>query len=229
MQISYASFSQQGKRPKNEDFVLLNSYPEQYAWMGIACDGMGGHSYGEIASHVVAETISQFWEQHLKEPDSADKVKQACQDASERFRVTADNMNHVDMGTTMVMASIQNKLLTIAHIGDSRCYIFRKDQGCIFQTQDHLEVNGGRTYIAKCFFTDHPSVAVPDIHQEELQLGDKILLCTDGLYKSIAPNLLKKFMSDPNTPDELLEIFDSRCAKLAHDNYSAIILEVVEL
>lgn len=104
MRIEYTTLCKQGKRRNNEDYLLVDSHPEQNHWMGIICDGMGGHSCGEVASKTVADAITGYWTRHQNYKDDETKVKKACQNA---FRIFNSQTRHVEMGTTMVMASVQ--------------------------------------------------------------------------------------------------------------------------
>lgn len=144
------------------------------------------------------------------------------------IQTTGSTLN-MEMGTTMVMASIQNAHLTIAHVGDSRCYHFRKKEGCIFQTQDHVKNCSGWEIVARCFFTGRPDVAIPEIHQATLQRGDKILLCSDGLYKSMPTDILKEKVMEEKSPAEKLDEFDLLCEESGDDNYSGILLEILDI
>lgn len=126
----------------------------------------------------------------------------------------------------MVMGSIQNEQLTIAHLGDSRCYLFRKEEGCIFQTIDHTSISDGWEFISKSFFTDCPEAVEPDIHQEKLQEGDKILLCSDGVYKFMPPEAWIDDLITEASPEEIIQMLDKTLEKNGNDNYSAIIVEV---
>lgn len=114
MLMKYGTLTQKGARRNNEDYIQTISHPEENSWMGIVCDGMGGHSKGELASQTVAETITRYWEKHLNYKDDQTKVKKACQAAYRCFSQRAENIGNMEMGTTMVMASIQNAHLTIA-------------------------------------------------------------------------------------------------------------------
>lgn len=223
MKIRYATLSKHGKRRNNEDYLMMVSHPEENSWMGIICDGMGGHASGEVASKTVAESISRYWTKHLNYKDDKIKASKACQNA---FRTFNQKSRHVEMGTTMVMASIQENRLTIAHVGDSRCYLFRKEEGCIFQTIDHVSISEGWEVITKSFFTDQPDVSEPDVHQEQLMEGDKILLCSDGIYKSMSQDLLKATLMKEASPEDIIQILDQISEKDGFDNYSAIIMEV---
>lgn len=202
------------------------SHPEQSSWMGIICDGMGGHASGEVASKTVAESITRYWDKHLSYKDDKIKASKACHNA---FRTFNQKSRHIEMGTTMVMASIQENVLTIVHVGDSRCYLLRKEEGCIFQTINHTSVSDGWEFIYKSFFTDCPEAVEPDIHQEKLQEGDKILLCSDGVYKFMTPEEWIDDLITEASPEEIIQMLDNTLEKNGHDNYSAIIIEVTNL
>lgn len=98
----------------------------------------------------------------------------------------------------------------------------------VYQTKDHVNINYGWETVAKCFFYYRPEVAVPDIVQFEIQPGDRILLCSDGLYKCIAPNILKERLMDDKTPEEILDVFDFLCERSGDDNYTAIMVRIEE-
>lgn len=135
MKIRYATISKTGRRHNNEDAYKVIDMPQNNRFMGIVCDGMGGHSFGETASETVCNTISDFWKKHISTPDCDSKVKLACKKASCAIDQKAFELHHAEMGTTMVMVSIENDVATIAHIGDSRCYVQRPGDGLLYQTK----------------------------------------------------------------------------------------------
>lgn len=227
MKIRHATISKTGRRRNNEDAFKVIDLPENNRFMGIVCDGMGGHSFGEIASDTVCNTIADFWMKHISMHDNDSKVNHACKKASCAMDQKANGLHHAEMGTTMVMASIENDVATIAHIGDSRCYVQRPNEGLLYQTKDHIRHDFGRETIAKCFFSYRPDVAVPDIQQIKLKMGDRLLLCSDGLYKSIGCNTLQASMMEDNSLEEILAIYDLFCRKHGDDNYTAILIECV--
>ena len=129
MKIRYATISKEGRRSNNEDFFVVMDQQERGRFWGIVCDGMGGHACGEVASETVAHAVSAYWEQHAEERDSEDKVVEACQEATRAIEQKAREVGQAEMGTTLVMASIEGDIVTIAHVGDSRCYLQRPGQG----------------------------------------------------------------------------------------------------
>ena len=78
MLIKHATISKTGKRHNNEDALRVLNHPEVEGWTGIACDGLGGHDNGEVASEIVANSIAAYWEEFTTTPDTDEKVKKAC-------------------------------------------------------------------------------------------------------------------------------------------------------
>ena len=71
MKITYTTISKAGNRSNNEDAFNVIDVPEKGCWMGIVCDGMGGHAMGEVASETVVKSISKYWDEFSNVPDSA--------------------------------------------------------------------------------------------------------------------------------------------------------------
>ena len=229
MKIHYATISETGKRRNNEDAFRIVSSEDGNHWLAVVCDGMGGHAMGEVASETVADAIVDYWKKHADEPDSETKVNNACAHAMRALDKKSDSLNHCQMGTTMVMASIEGDTVTIVHVGDSRCYLQRPDDGLLYQTKDHVRLDYGWEVIDRCFFSYHHEADVPDIVQFKLKAGDRILLCSDGLYKSMAPDILLARMMDEKPLADILDIYDFMCEKQGDDNYTAVLIEVKEL
>lgn len=228
MKIHYATISEIGKRRKNEDAFRIVNSEDSNCWLAMVCDGMGGHAMGEVASETVSNAIVNYWKKHTGEPDSETKVNNACAHAMGVLDKKSDSLNHCQMGTTMVMASIEGDTVTIAHVGDSRCYLQRHDMGLIYKTKDHVRLDYGWEVIDRCFFSYHHEADVPDIMQFKLKAGDRILLCSDGLYKSMAPDILLARMMDDKPLAEIFDVYEFMCEKQGDDNYTAVLIKVKE-
>lgn len=228
MNIRFTTLSERGRRPVNEDAFRVSYSPKHERWMGIVCDGMGGHAMGEMASEIVITKIADYWKQQIDEPDSADKVLKACKKASVAIDEKAFQLHHCEMGTTMAMVSIEGTTATIAHIGDSRCYLIRKGEDgkaqVVYQSQDHHKAGG--VLISRCFFSYHPELAVPDVVQFEVIPNDRILICSDGLYSCVYPHILVDRMMDDKSPEDILDTFAFLCERSGDDNYTAIMVIV---
>ena len=226
MRIKYATISKTGRRSNNEDCFNILEMPEHNRFVGIVCDGMSGHSFGEVASEAVCDAISKYWQEKTDTPDCETKVAMACKKACNAINQKSCDLSHAEMGTTMVMASIEGGKVTIAHAGDSRCYLQRQGEGLLYQTEDHVRIDFGWEIVERSFFAYHPEIAVPDIRQFTIQKGDRILLCSDGLYKSMAPDILQARILDDKPLEDILDEFDTICQIQGDDNYTAILIEI---
>lgn len=225
MKIRYAAISAKGPRPENEDSYRITYNEDNGNWFALIADGLGGHSNGLLCSTLVCDAVSGYYNRST-ETDEAVRARKACRAAAAKVDERAYTMNHVQMGSTLVMADISGDLLTITHCGDSRCY-FMRDGEFVHQTLDHVDNRGGWEIINRCIFTYKPEAAVPDIAQFRVKSGDRILLCSDGLYKSMAPEILKTHLWNDQSPEELLDTYASLCEKYAEDNYTGI-LAIIE-
>jgi PPM family protein phosphatase len=210
-------------RPANEDQFLIaemtkslrvrgSSLPEPHTRWGdetahlfVVADGMGGHQAGEQASAIAVLTIEQFvlhtfkWFFHLRGAEEQNVLREfqaALRHAD--ARVYEEAMRHPEfrgMGTTVTLAYCLGGELFVAHVGDSRCYLFR--EGALHQvTHDHTlvaelvsrghlapEQAAGhqlRHVITNVVGGNEPGVRA-ELHKVGLEAGDCVLLCSDGL------------------------------------------------
>ena len=179
-------------RAINEDALLLDFDHGLFA----VADGMGGHAAGEVASGLAVEALSELLARP-RDPaeDASELLSQAIEEASRSIAARSeDNPEFRHMGTTVVAALVDGLRLSIAHVGDSRAYLWRGGQ--IRQlTSDHSWVNElvrlgmlsreqaardpRRNVVTRALGSG--AVVGPDIWQGDLDPGDILLLCTDGL------------------------------------------------
>ena len=220
----YTIFSETGKRIANQDICRVVEMPEENRCLLVVCDGMGGHAMGDAAAETVCNAVCNFWEDNPGKSDCEEKVLTAFAHASEALYYRSRMVRPIEMGTTLVMASVENNTVTIAHCGDSRCYLLRNGE-VVHQTNDHSRP--GTEIVTRCFFSMEPEVAIPDITRIEVEKGDRIFLCTDGVYKAVAPHILTARLQDNKTLEDVVDVIKFMCEKFSTDNYSGILYEVM--
>lgn len=198
MRFSVFQVSRQGGRRNNEDRMGY-SYTSDSVLLMLA-DGMGGHPDGEIAAHLALETAGSLFQQ-LAQPkldDVADFLKQALMTAHHQILDYATTHAMPDSPrTTLVMAVVQSGQASWAHCGDSRFYLIRQHR-LLTRTQDHSLVERGRpkgganaamadtnrNLLFTCLGS--PTRPVFDVTEPlDLQQGDTLMLCSDGLWASL--------------------------------------------
>lgn len=184
------------KRHVNQDYVFssenaIGNFPNLF----IVADGMGGHKAGDYASRVCVQTILESVKNSILRTQIG-VLEEAIGAANKRiFEDAASNSGLEGMGTTLVAAVVMdNNLLYVANVGDSRLYIVNEDE--IRQiTEDHslveemvktgeLDRNEARFHPNKNVITRAVGTAknvVADYFEVQLKPEDKILICSDGL------------------------------------------------
>lgn len=226
MILQYRTFSECGPRYKNEDAVGCVLIPEQQRAMFVLCDGMGGHRSGDIASQTVVKSLGNYWRRNPTCEDCNEKIIDACNEA----KGTLEKCPQVEMGTTMVMVCLENGRALIAHCGDSRCYYFHTWGLQQLHTTDHCATTPeGWEYVYKGFVQGEET-HIPEINEYVLTSGDYLLLCSDGLYKSFDNNEeIEQLLESITDIDELEATLMDRCKRYARDNYSAVIIKIVQI
>ncbi|MNO21914.1 Serine/threonine phosphatase stp [compost metagenome] len=196
--IKTVSISDVGRvRSVNEDSTWVGNLENGYT-LAIVADGMGGHQAGDTASRLTVETIVQQLSSlppGLSSDDCGEKLKEAILRSNQIvFKEASEHEEFRSMGTTVVAVLIGEREGMIGHIGDSRVYKFSK--GTMVQlTDDHSLVNEllknkqisqqeanvhpHRNVVTRALGTD-PEVVV-DMYPVTLEIGDILLLCSDGL------------------------------------------------
>ena len=181
----------------------------EFRGLYIVCDGMGGHEGGEVASDLAVKTLRQYfathWQNELMLPDEG-SIRQAVLSANQAIY----DLNQEDrrsgsgrMGTTLVMALVNNDQIAVAHVGDSRLYRFTQSQGLEQITVDH-EV--GQREIQR---GQDPKIAYsrPDAYQLTQALGPRPenFVQPDIQFLAIEEDSLFILASDGLTDNDLLE------------------------
>ncbi len=204
-------------------------------------DGMGGHAAGEVASSVVIGTISQL-DEDTPSRDLLNVLQAAVATANDHLRqMVAADSELEGMGTTLTAMLWSGGRLALAHVGDSRAYLLR--DGIFHQlTKDHTLVQSlvdeGR--LAPEDVGHHPQrsmllraldgrVAVePDISVREAQLGDRYLLCSDGLSGVVSDETLAQTLRAREPQAAIDALVDLALRGGGPDNITCIVADVVE-
>ena len=195
---SWALTDQGCVRSQNQDTYKIEQL-DKNTLLCVVCDGMGGAKSGNVASALAADVFTEEIRRSWNAGQSREKISQILLEAVKLANITVyDQSRQLEefegMGTTLVAALVQGKLATVVNVGDSRAY--RIDRTGIRQiTKDHslvqMMVDRGeltpevaRTYPGKNFITravgTEPTV-MTDVFQLEVEKGDCLLLCSDGL------------------------------------------------
>ncbi|GGA97236.1 protein phosphatase [Macrococcus hajekii] len=209
----------------------------------VICDGMGGHSGGDIASEFVATRLKHAFEsENLIELHQAeDWLKQQIADINRQLYDEAhEDMTYQGMGTTLVAAMLFEDKIIIANIGDSRGYLINERemrQITIDHTfVQHLVMAGElskeeaachpqRNMITRVVGTDRR--VIPDIFTYHLHRYDYILLSSDGLTDYTAESKIHELLSQPLALDEKGDaLLQLALSSEARDNISFVLCEL---
>ena len=200
-------------RKKNEDSIYPsisgNSSPP---FKATVCDGLGGHVSGDIASKIAADTL-------MDQNESLSNV--IIRANKEILKYQDENPTSLGMGTTMTAVTIDGEaLMKIGHVGDSRCYVL-SDRNLVKVTEDQ-NVPGYQNVLKQALGSNEKL----NIHEVDFQLqtGDVILLCSDGLYNEVGEEYLKHKMQDGTSAESLVSEVLLLNPK---DNVSAIMINLI--
>lgn len=213
MRFTIYQESRLGGRDNNED-RLAHCYTRDTLLMVIA-DGMGGHYYGEVASQIAVQTLTDAFQREAKQPlaDPFLFLEQHINAAHEAIVSYSTSRKLSDSPrTTIVACIVQDSVAYWAHAGDSRLYLIRNNR-VISRTRDHSQIqvmvdeglisqiqaesHPDRNKIYSCLGGAHP----PEIdfsRKAPLESGDILLLCTDGLWGVTPEEDLLKALKSPN-------------------------------
>lgn len=234
MRIVYAARSDVGRmRRANEDSYLVREP------LFAVADGMGGHLAGDVASATAVEVLGRDAELELDERRLEEMVRDANAAIWEKAQADAQLRG---MGTTCTLVWMEDSTAHLAHVGDSRAYLLR--EGALSQlTDDHtlvarmvregrLEADEARSHpqrnvITRALGVD-PEVDV-DIFAIELQRGDRLLLCSDGLPSMVDDETIRTTLDEHGdlsvAADRLVDLANSRGGD---DNITVLVLEARE-
>lgn len=200
-------------RRKNEDRLL---HDEALMLFGVA-DGVGGLPGGADAAQLTADGITQA----LRNPPPAEPLNLTwiVQRVNHEVRQLGSNISPgMGIGSTLTFGIVRDGAFHIAHVGDSRCYTWRKGE-CLQLTEDHSVENearlrrergevvyyheANRNALTRCM--GQPGMPAVDLIVRPLRAGDRYLFCTDGITRLVNNDELGELIGQPLDPDEILQ------------------------
>jgi protein phosphatase len=242
--LRYGTLSEKGRRPDNEDTIYPeDAFAQEVDGLFMVCDGVGGAEKGEVASRITAGSMAEFMlgkDMILDE----DNILTALEYIDSRLKeYLSANPESEGMATTLALLQFHRNEASVAHVGDSRVYHFRNGE-IIFRTVDHSLVNEfiqagliteeeARHHPQKNVITraisgreDLPARASVSII-EDIRPGDQFLICSDGVTEVMDDKEICEVVRG-HSPDAAIRAIRERCAPDSRDNYSAVVVEVME-
>jgi serine/threonine protein phosphatase PrpC len=218
MKFSVFQISRKGGREKNED--RMGYCYTRESGLFVLADGMGGHPEGEVAAQLALQTISALYQKEARPVvgDVTEFLATSLTAAHHQIIRYASEKGMLDTPrTTLVAAVVQNGSATWVHCGDSRLYVVR-DGELLTRTRDHsyLEQQSAgvirmdrinRNILFTCLGS--PTKPVFDVTGPiVLQQGDKILLCSDGLWGSLNDVDIVRHLSTQSVSDAVPDLVE---------------------
>ncbi len=222
------------RRQQNEDCFLVDSRNELFA----VADGVGGQPAGEIASQLAIDQLLHYLREVSDPVEAPVKALSRVlrQVNAEVLRIAASKPEWHGMATTMVAAWLQEKALVIANIGDSRIYLVR-DQEIVQLTEDHNVRNeqkrlglklseeklaGMANVVTRVIGSDESE---PDCRIIDVEIGDRLLLCSDGLTGMIDDTIIQTVIQSTTSPEEGCRmLIDLANRNGGRDNITAVLV-----
>lgn len=218
-------------RDHNEDSLVVT--PPLFA----VADGMGGHAAGEVASEIAVRVLPELAPEH---PDG-EALGRAIEEANRAvIQAAREGRGRQGMGTTMTAAMLEGERLVIAQVGDSRAYLLH--QGKLQQlTRDHslmadmieagqLTPEEARTHPQRSVITralGSDAHLHPDIYEINVETGDRLLICSDGLSGMIFDDQIENTLRRVQDPQRCAsQLVNEAIAAGGHDNVTVIVADV---
>lgn len=240
--LGHAGLSDRGRvRGRNEDRWTADAERGLF----VVSDGIGGAAAGELASEIVVEALPALIFERLyglenpAGPETVERVTAAIAELSDDLRKqSAGKLGLQGMGATVVVALVEDRAALIAHMGDSRAYLWREHTIKLL-TRDHSLVqallDAGETTVEQA--ADHPARGqltrhvgmqgdpLPDARWLDLRAGDRLLLCTDGLTGMLDDRLLLLTLNEhPDPQGACRALVDAANEAGGTDNITALVV-----
>lgn len=236
--LTYAAKSDVGLvRPGNEDSGYAGPH------LLLVADGMGGHAAGELASAMAVATIAQLDVTTAPVTDPLAALADAVDEIGDSIAtVIAEEPELTGMGSTVTGLYWMGQRFALVHVGDSRAYLLR--DGELFQmTHDHTYVqtlvDSGSITTEEAAYHPRRSLLMraldgmnpveADISLRDAQLGDRFLLCSDGLTGVVRDSVIAEILRDGEPTGCVTRLVERALEGGAPDNVTVVVADVVDV
>lgn len=245
LRLNWSGVSNQGPRAENQDaFVLAKPEDPRLTRHGIllvVCDGVGGEKGGKIASATASHTAAESF--YASDTGVEEALAKAVTDAHAAVKTeAAKEASLSNMASTIVMAHVQQPggALTVAHVGDSRAYRFRdhkltrltSDHNWVFEqvqrglmTEADAKVSSMRNMITRSLGSSPNNTPEVTHVTSDMQPGDRLLLCTDGLHGVISQDKIEEILGRSTPAREAADALVQAALPTTTDNVTAAVLD----
>lgn len=233
--MQWASRSETGPRDNNEDAVYAS--PRLVA----VADGVGGAAAGEVASGWAVNVMRGLDARRLTGP-LAEALRDAVAEADDGLAFLVDCRPELTgMGTTLTAVALSNRGdYLVANLGDSRTYLLRsgalrrltRDDSFVQElidrgelTPDDARLHPRRSVVMRALDGSGEAIAEPARHPA--RIGDRLLLCSDGISDYLDDAAITDALGRPDAADAAAALVDGALAAGGRDNVSAVVADVV--
>ncbi len=249
LDVEFVHVTDDGKqRDHNEDFAgfVQPATPEEaqsHGWLFALADGVGGHDHGEVASRTAIEQMQAGFRKAASQEPLGAMLGRLAKEANVRVYETGRQASPggSNMATTLVACVLRHDRVAVAHAGDSRCYLIRAGHAYLL-TRDHTVASeqarlgllsskeaaqsNTKHLLVRSLGMDLFTTA--DVEEHQMEAGDILLLCSDGLHNSVEGSEIAAIAGQPGAD---LDAASQRLIELANhrdgsDNISVLIIRI---
>lgn len=234
-------------RDNNEDhLVFIRPFDlktrASHGCLALVADGMGGYSYGELASKMATDIISRNY--FDASPNIVSALRKSFEKANKAiYQRAARDSRFKGMGTTCTGVVLLENEIYLGHVGDSRAYLLKGDK-VIQLSNDHTLVqhlldtgqitqeeslsHPQRNVVTRAMGTSPRLQADFLKHKLRFEIGDRLVICSDGLYEYVQEDELKQMLANKKLNQASQSLIDLAKQRGGHDNISVLIVETFQ-
>ncbi|HEY6211436.1 MAG TPA: Stp1/IreP family PP2C-type Ser/Thr phosphatase [Vicinamibacterales bacterium] len=247
MQLRVGAATDIGRvRAHNEDAYVSDAHQGLF----VVCDGMGGEQAGEVASQLAVETILAALKSAAAaapvdsngyRPQTTRLAAAVRQSNVAVYEAARADEKRAGMGTTVVGAWLADNIISLAHVGDSRAYLWHAGR-LEPLTTDHslveMQVKAGQLTREAALVSEQQNILLRalgrehdvdvEVNEVPVQAGDYVLLCSDGLTRMVTEDIVAEIVADVREPHWICEaLIEAANRNGGMDNVTVVVVEVI--